>query len=59
MKRATTAFLAVTAVVHVLLAAWVRRDADSRDADARPWDVLTLFTGVVGLLGYLRARAGE
>jgi len=49
-------FLAVTAAVHVLLAAWVRRDADARGIDPSPWDAVTLLTGVVGAVGYRRSR---
>ena len=45
-------FLAVTAVVHLLLAAWVRRDADARGIDPSPWDAVTLLAGVVGVVGY-------
>jgi hypothetical protein len=48
----TTAFLALTAVAHVVLTLWVRRDARERDVDPSPWDALTLLTGVVGVLGY-------
>jgi len=54
MKRST--FLAVTAVVHLLLAAWVRRDADARGIDPSPWDTVTLLTGIVGVAGYRRSR---
>ena len=49
-------FLAVTAVVHLLLAAWVRRDADARGIDASPWDAVTLLAGLVGVAGYRRSR---
>ena len=49
-------FLAVTAVVHLLLAAWVRRDADARGIDPSPWDTVTLLTGIVGVAGYRRSR---
>jgi len=52
----TTAFVALTAVAHVALTAWVRRDADARDVDPSPWDVLTLLTGVVGFVAYRRCR---
>ncbi|RDI72074.1 hypothetical protein [Halopelagius longus] len=56
MNRTAKAFLALTAAVHVALAAWIRRDARARDADASPWDLLTALTGVFGLAGYLRTR---
>jgi hypothetical protein len=49
-------FLAATALGHVLLACWVRRDARRRETDPSPWDLLTALTGGFGLLGYLRAR---
>jgi hypothetical protein len=48
--------LAVTAVAHLLLTAWVRRDARKRDVDPSPWDALTLLTGIVGAVGYRRRR---
>jgi len=48
------AFAALTAVVHLALAAWVRRDARERGVDPRPWCLLTLFTGVVGAAAYRR-----
>jgi hypothetical protein len=51
-SRALTRFLAVTALVHLLLAAWVRRDADARGIDPSPWDAVTLLAGVVGVVGY-------
>lgn len=51
-----TRFLAVTALVHLVLAAWVRRDADARGIDPSPWDVVTLFAGIVGVVGYRRTR---
>ncbi|MBB6646855.1 hypothetical protein [Halobellus ruber] len=51
-----TRFLVVTAAVHLLLAAWVRRDADARGIDPSPWDAVTLFAGVVGVAGYRRSR---
>ena len=50
------AFLALTAVVHVALTVWVRRDAEERGVDPSPWDVLTLLTGVVGVIAYRRRR---
>ena len=53
----STAFLALTAVAHVALTAWVRRDARARDVDPSPWDVLTLLTGVVGVVAYRRRRS--
>ncbi|MFD1599089.1 hypothetical protein [Halobellus rarus] len=53
----TTAFVALTAVAHVALTAWVRRDADARDVDPSPWDALTLLTGVFGALAYRRYRS--
>ena len=49
-------FLAATAVVHVVLAAWVRRDADARGIDPSPWDTVTLLVGVIGVAGYRRRR---
>jgi hypothetical protein len=49
-------FLAVTAVVHLLLAVWVRRDADARGIDPGPWDAVTLVAGVIGVAGYRRRR---
>jgi len=49
-------FLAATAVVHVVLTAWVRRDADARGIDPSPWDAVTLLAGVVGVAGYRRRR---
>ncbi|WP_165351492.1 hypothetical protein [Halogeometricum borinquense] len=54
MKRTT--FVGLTAVAHLTLTAWIRRDAKKRDIDASPWDLLTLLTGVFGLLGYRRSR---
>jgi MYXO-CTERM domain-containing protein len=51
-----TAFLVLTAVAHVVLTLWVRRDARERDVDPSPWDALTLLTGVGGVLGYRRRR---
>jgi hypothetical protein len=54
--RGLSGFLAVTAVVHLLLAAWVRRDADARGIDPSPWDLVTLLGGVVGVVGYRRSR---
>ncbi|MFC6872940.1 hypothetical protein [Halobellus marinus] len=54
MNRKT--LLAVTAVAHLLLTAWVRRDARKRDVDPSPWDALTLLTGIVGAVGYRRRR---
>ncbi|MFC6823940.1 hypothetical protein [Halopelagius fulvigenes] len=56
MNRTTKAFLALTAVGHAAAAAWIRRDARARDADASPWDLLTAITGLFGLAGYLRSR---
>ncbi|SFG63270.1 hypothetical protein SAMN04488063_2660 [Halopelagius inordinatus] len=56
MNRTTKAFLAVTAFVHAVSVAWVRRDARGRETDASPWDLLTALTGVFGLVGYLRSR---
>ena len=50
------ALLAVTAVAHLLLTVWVRRDARKRGIDPSPWDALTLLTGVVGVLAYRRSR---
>ncbi|WP_435186091.1 hypothetical protein [Halobellus sp. EA9] len=50
------AFAALTAVAHLALTAWVRRDARERGTDPFPWDVLTLLTGVVGALAYRRRR---
>jgi len=55
-SRTLARFLAVTAVVHLLLAAWVRRDADARGIDPSPWDVVTLLAGVVGVVGYRQQR---
>ncbi|MDS0299950.1 hypothetical protein NDI76_14475 [Halogeometricum sp. S1BR25-6] len=55
-RRATKAFVGLTALVHVALAAWVRRDADERGVDAAPWDRLTLLTGLFGVVGYLLSR---
>ena len=55
-SRTLTRFLAVTALVHLLLAAWVRRDADARGIDPSPWDLVTLLAGVVGVAGYRRSR---
>ncbi|WP_336021532.1 hypothetical protein [Halobellus salinisoli] len=52
----TAAFVAITAVAHVALAAWVRRDARARQTDPSPWDELTLLTGVAGALAYRRYR---
>ena len=49
-------FLAVTAVVHLLLTVWVRRDADARGVDPSPWDTVTLLAGVIGVAGYCRKR---
>ena len=49
--------LAVTAIVHLLLAAWVRRDADARGIDPSPWDLVTLVAGVFGVAGYRRSRS--
>jgi hypothetical protein len=54
VKRST--FLAVTALAHLVLTLWVRRDADARGIDPSPWDVVTLLTGVVGVAGYRRSR---
>ena len=54
--RSLGRFLAATAVVHLLLAAWVRRDADARGIDPSPWDLVTLLAGVVGVAGYRRSR---
>jgi hypothetical protein len=51
-----TRLFLVTAVAHLLLAAWVRRDADARGIDPSPWDAVTLLTGVVGVAGYRRSR---
>jgi hypothetical protein len=59
VRRRTKAFLGLTAAVHLTLAAWIRRDARSRGADAAPWDVLTLLSGLFGVLGYLRSRDDE
>jgi hypothetical protein len=56
ISRSTT-FLALTAVAHVALTAWVRRDARARDVDPSPWDALTLLTGVVGAVAYCRRRS--
>ncbi|WP_311173838.1 hypothetical protein [Halobellus ordinarius] len=47
---------AVTVVAHLLLTAWVRRDARKRDIDPSPWDALTLLTGIAGVVGYRRRR---
>ena len=55
-SRTLTRFLAVTALVHLLLAAWVRRDADARGIDPSPWDAVTLLAGIVGVAGYRRSR---
>jgi hypothetical protein len=52
-----TRLLAATAVVHLLLAAWVRRDADARGIDPSPWDLVTLVAGVFGVAGYRRSRS--
>jgi hypothetical protein len=52
----TKAFLALTAVVHVVLTAWVRRDARRRELDPSPWDLVTVFGGLLGVVGYLRSR---
>ena len=49
-------FLAATAVVHLALTVWVRRDADARGIDPSPWDVVTLLAGVIGVVGYRRKR---
>ncbi|MDS0293948.1 hypothetical protein [Halogeometricum luteum] len=56
VRRVTRAFVALTVVVHVALAAWIRRDADGRGVDAAPWDRLTLLTGLFGVVGYLLSR---
>ncbi|ELZ34024.1 hypothetical protein C474_03665 [Halogeometricum pallidum JCM 14848] len=55
-RRAAKAFVGPTVVVHVALAAWVRRDADGRGVDPAPWDRLTLLTGLFGVVGYLLSR---
>jgi len=52
----TATFVFLTAVAHVALTAWVRRDARARETDPSPWDALTLVTGVVGALAYRRCR---
>ena len=49
-------FLAITAVVHVVLTVWVRYDADARGVDPSPWDAVTLLAGIVGVAGYRRSR---
>ena len=53
VSDSTLAFAAVTAAAHAILAGGVYRDADARDADATPWVIATLLTGVLGAGGYL------
>ncbi|MFB6251629.1 MAG: hypothetical protein ABEI27_08090 [Halobellus sp.] len=56
MNARRVVFLVATALAHLALTAWVRRDADRRGIDPSPWDALTLLTGVVGAVGYRRSR---
>lgn len=46
----------LTAVVHVVLAWVVYRDAADRDVSGALWAGLTLIGGLFGLAGYLRRR---
>ncbi|SFR49961.1 hypothetical protein [Halogeometricum limi] len=55
MRKRTT-FVGLTAVVHVALAAWIRRDAGRRGIDPSPWDAVALVGGVLGVVGYRRSR---
>ncbi|WP_277554932.1 hypothetical protein [Halobaculum limi] len=46
----------LTAVVHLVLAALVYRDAAGRDVSGGRWAALTLLGGLLGVAGYLRRR---
>ncbi|MFC7096955.1 hypothetical protein [Halobaculum marinum] len=54
--RRIARFAAVTLVVHALLAALVYRDAADRDVSGPRWAVITLFSGLLGVVGYRRRR---
>lgn len=56
IRRWLTVWFAATAVVHVALAWWVRRDAIRRGQDPGGWPLATLGGGLFGLIAYRRAR---
>ena len=54
-RRART-LLAVTAVVHAVLAALVRRHADATGRGRNRWTAATLLTGAFGAAAYALMR---
>lgn len=52
-------FVALCAVVHVLLTVWVFQDIRKRNAGSGIWIVITLLTGFFGALLYALVRLGD
>ena len=49
----------ICAVVHLLLAIWVYQDIRNRNAGSGLWIVVTLLTGLLGVLVYALVRLGD
>lgn len=53
------AFMFVCFIVHILLAVWVYGDIRRRNAGSGIWIVITLLTGLLGVLVYAIVRLGD
>ena len=51
--------LLVIVVVHILAAVWVYQDIRSRNKGSGLWIVITLLTGLLGVLVYAIVRLGD
>ena len=58
-KMHCAAFMLVCCIVHILLAIWVYGDIRRRNTGSGIWIVITLLTGLLGVLVYAIVRLGD
>jgi len=58
-KKELHPLLLLCAVVHILAAVWVYQDIRKRNAGSGIWIVITILTGLLGVLVYAIVRLGE
>ena len=58
-KKKCAPFFILCFVVHVLLAVWVYQDIRKRNSGSGIWIVVTLLTGLLGVLVYAVVRIGD
>lgn len=58
-KKKCAPLLILCFIVHVLLAVWVYQDIRKRNSGSGIWIVVTLLTGLLGVLVYAIVRIGD